>query len=88
MSCARSSDGAGARDPSLRLGLGSSSLTCSSSTWSLKCELENGSMISSGWTEKSIGESGATTRESGAATEGIYALSGKRSKTKEEDREA
>ena len=88
MSCAKSSGGAGTGDPSLRLGLGSSSLTCSSSTCSLKCELENGSMISSGWTEKSIGESGATTRGSGAATEGICALSGKRSKTKEEDREA
>ena len=45
-------------------------------------------MISSGWTEKSIGESGATTRGSGVATEGICASSGKRSKTEEEDKEA
>ena len=45
-------------------------------------------MISSGWTEKSIGESGATTRGSGATTEGICASSRKRSKTEEEDKEA
>ena len=38
-------------------------------------------MISGGWTEKS-------TRELGAAIEGICALSGKRFKTEEEDREA
>ena len=44
-------------------------------------------MISSDWTKKSIGESGAITRGSGADTEGIYASSGKRSKTEEEDRE-
>ena len=42
-------------DPSLRLG--SSFSTCSSSTCSLKGELGNGSKISGGWTEKSIGES-------------------------------
>ena len=70
---------AGAKDPSLRLG--SSSSTCSSSTYSLKGELGKRSRIFGGWTEKSIGESGA-------ATEGICASSGKRSKTKEEDREA
>ena len=45
-------------------------------------------MISGGWTEKSTGESRVTTRGSGAATEGIYASSGKSSKTEEEDREA
>ena len=45
-------------------------------------------MIFGGWTEKSTGESRATTEGSGAATEGICASSGKRSKTKEEDREA
>ena len=66
-------------DPSS--GLGSLSSTCSSSTCSLKGELGNGSMISGGWTEKS-------TRELGAAIEGICASSGKRSKTEEEDREA
>ena len=91
MSCARSSGGARAGDPSS--GLGSSSSTCSSSTYSsstcsLKGELEKGSKVSSGWIEKSIGESGATTRGSGAATKGICASSGKRSKTEEEDREA
>ena len=72
MSCARSSSGAGARDPSS--GLGSSSSTCS-----LKGELGKGSNISSGWIEKSIGGSRAPT-------EGICASSGKRSKTEEEDR--
>jgi len=61
--------------------LGSSSSTCSSSTCSLNGELGKGSRISGGWTEKSTGESGATT-------EGICASSGKRSKTEEEDREA
>ena len=81
MFCARSLGGIGAGDPSL--GLGSWSLTCS-----LKGELGNGSKISGGWTEKSIGESGATTRGSGATTEGICALSGKRSKIEKEDREA
>ena len=86
MSCTRSSSGVGARDPSL--GLGSSSLTCSSSTCSLKGELGNGSKISGGWTEKSTEESRATIRGSGAATEGICASSGKRSKTEEKDREA
>ena len=45
-------------------------------------------MISSGWTEKSTEESRATTRGLGAVTEGICASSRKRSKTKEEDREA
>ena len=45
-------------------------------------------MIPSNWTEKFIGESGATTRGLGATIEGICALFGKRSKTKEEDREA
>ena len=86
MSCERSSGGAGAGDPSL--GLGSSSSTYSSSTYSLKVELGKGSMISSGWIEKSTGESGTTTVGSGATTGGICALSGKRSKTEEEDREA
>ena len=88
MSRARSLGGARAGDPSLGLGLGSSSSTYSSSTRSLKGELKKGSMISGGWTEKSTGKSGATTEESGAATEGICASYGKRSKTKEEDREA
>ena len=90
---ARSSGGARTKDPSS--GLGSSSSTCSSSTCSLKGELGKGSNIYGGWTEKSIGESGANigesganTRESGAATEGIYALFGKRSKIDKEDREA
>ena len=45
-------------------------------------------MISGGWTEKSTGELRVTTRGSGVATEGIYASSGKSSKTEEEDREA
>ena len=95
MFCARSSGGARAGDPSLGLGLSSSSSTCSSSTCTLNGELGKGSRISGGWTEKSIGESGATTRGSGATTEGsgavskgICASSGKRSKTEEEDREA
>ena len=79
MSCARSSSRAGAGDPSS--GLGSSSSTCSSSTCSLKGELGKGSKISSGWTEKSTGGSGA-------ATKGIRTSSRKRSKTKEEDWEA
>ena len=70
-----------ARDPSS--GLGSSSSTCS-----LKGELGKGSKVSGGWIEKSIGESGATTRESGVAIEGICASFGKRSKTEEEVREA
>ena len=83
---ARSLGGVGAGDPSLRLGLGSSFLTCSSSTYSLKGELGNGSMISGGWTKKSTGESGATTVGSGASTRGICTSSGKRSKTEEEDR--
>ena len=86
MSCARSSGGVRARDPSSRLG--SSFSTCSSSTYSLKGELGKGSNISGGWTEKSRGESRATTRGSRTATEGICALSGKRSKIEKEDREA
>ena len=86
MSCARSSGGAGAGDPSS--GLGSSSSTCSSSPCSLKGELGKGSRIFGGWTEKSTGELGATTVGSRAATEGICASSRKRSKTKEEDKEA
>ena len=85
MSCTRSSSGVGAGDPST--GLGSSSLTCSSSTCSLNGELGNGSRISGGWTEKSTGESEATTVGSGAITKGICALSRKRSKIEEEDRE-
>ena len=86
MSCARSSSGAGAGDPSS--GLGSSSSTCSSSTCSLKGELGKGSRISGGWIEKSTGKSGATIGGSGAATEGMCASFGKRSKTEEEDKEA
>ena len=86
MSCARSSGGVGAGDPSS--GLGSSSSTCSSSTYSLKGELGKGSRISGGWTEKFIGESKVTTGGSGATTKGICASSGKRSKIEEEDREA
>ena len=81
MSCVRSSSGVGVGDPSS--GLGSSSSTCS-----LKSELGKGSRISDGWTEKSTGESGATTGELEAAIEGICASSRKRSKTEEEDREA
>ena len=77
MSCARSLGGAGAGEPSSRLGLGSLSSTCSSSTCSLKGELGKGSMISGGWTEKSIGESGATIGGSRATTEGICASFGK-----------
>ena len=68
--------------------LGSSSSTCSSSTYSLNGELGKESRISGGWTEQSTGESGATTGGSGAVTKGICASSGKRSKTEEEDREA
>ena len=79
MSCARSSGGARARDPSLRLG--SSSSPCSSSTCSLKSDLGKASKISNSWIEKFIGGLGATI-------EGICGLSGKRSKTKEVDREA
>ena len=86
MSCARSSGKARVGDPSS--GLGRSFSTCSSSTCSLKGELGKGSRISSGWIEKSTGELEAITRGSGAATEGICASSGKRSKTEEEDREA
>ena len=69
MSCARSSGETRVRDPSSGLGLGSSSSTCSSSTYSLKSELGKGSMISGGWTEKSTRESGATIGGSGVATE-------------------
>ena len=61
MSYARSLGGAGARDPSS--GLGGSSSTCLSSTYSLKGAL-------------------------GATIEGICGSFGKRSKTKEVDREA
>ena len=86
MSCARSSGGARAGDPSS--GLGSSSSTCSSSTCSLNGELGKGSRISGGWTEKFTRELGATTVGSGATVGGICASSGKRSKTEEEDREA
>ena len=86
MSCVRSLGGVGAGGPSSRLG--SLSSTCSSSTCSLKGELGKGSMISGGWTEKSTGESGATTGGSRAAIEEICTSSGKRSKTEEEDREA
>ena len=86
MSCARSSGGAGAGDPSSRLG--SSSSTYASSTCSLKGELGKGSKVSGGWTEKSTRESGATTEGSGTTIEGICASSGKKSKTAEEDREA
>ena len=81
MSCARSSSEAEAGDLSSGLGLSSTSSTCSSSTCSLKSELGKGSMISGGWTEKSIGELGV-------ATEGICASSRKSSKTEEKDREA
>ena len=84
MSCARSSVGVG--DPSS--GLGSSSSACASSTYSLKDELGKRSKVSGGWTEKSIGESGATIEGSRAATEGICASFGKRYKTEEEDKEA
>ena len=86
MSCARSSGGVGAGD--LSSGLGSSSLTYSSSTYSLKGELGKGLRMSSGWTEKSIGESRAAIGGSEATTKGICASSRKRSKTEEEDREA
>ena len=86
MSYTRSSGGAGASD--LSSGLGRLSSTCLSSICSLKDELGNGSRISSGWTDKSTGKLGATIEGSGIAIEGIYASSGKRSKTKEEDREA
>ena len=81
MSCARSSGEIGARDPSS--GLGSSSSTCS-----LKSELEKGSRTTGGWTELSTGESKKATRGSGVATEGICASYRKRSKTEEEDSEA
>ena len=54
MFCARSLGGVRVGDPSSRLG--SSSLTCS-----LNGELGKGSVISGGWIEKSIGESGVTT---------------------------
>ena len=73
-------------DPSS--GLGSLSSTCSSFTYSLKGELGKGSKVSGGWTEKSIGGSGATIGRSGAVTEGICASSRKRSKTEKQDKEA
>ena len=81
MSCARSLGEASS-------GLNGSSSTCSSSTCSLKGELRKGSKIFCDWTEKSIGESEATTRGLGVATEGICASFGKRFKTEEKDREA
>ena len=81
MSCARSSSGARAGDPSS--GLGSSFSNCS-----LKSELEKGSRTTGGWTELSTGESKKATRGSGVATEGICASYRKRFKTEEEDSEA
>ena len=83
MSYARSSGRAGAGD--LSLGLGSSSLTYSSSTCSLKAELGKGSRIFGGWIEKSTRKSGATTGGSGVATKGICASSRRRSQIEEED---
>ena len=80
-SCARSSGRARAGDLSSRLG-GSSS-TCSSST-----SLLDTSKISSSWIEKSIGRSRVTIGGSGVTIEGMCGLSGKRSKTKEVDKEA
>ena len=77
ISCARSSDGAGDRNPSL--GFGGSSLTCSSSTYSLKGDLEKASKIYGGWIEKFI-------RGSGVTIEGMCSSFGKRSKTEEVDR--
>ena len=79
MSCARSSGGVEAGDPSS--GLGGSSSTCSSSTSSLEGDLEEASILFGGWTEKSI-------RGLGATIEGMCGSSGKRSKTEEVDREA
>ena len=86
MSCARSSGGVGAGD--LSSGLGSLSLTYSSSIYSLKGELGKGLRMSGGWTEKFIGELRAAIEGSKATTEGICASSRKRSKIEEEDREA
>ena len=57
MSCARSSGGAGAGDPSS--GLGSLSSTCSSSTYSLEGDLGEASKISDDRTKNSIGGLGA-----------------------------
>ena len=54
----------------------------------IKGELGKGLRIFGGLTEKSIGESGATTGGLRAAIEGICALFGKRSKIEEEDRGA
>ena len=79
MSCARSSGGAGAGNPSL--GLGGSSSTCSSSTCSLEGDLGEASILFGGWIEKSI-------RGSGATIEGMCGSFGKRSKIDEVDREA
>ena len=79
MSCARSSGGAGAGNPSL--GLGGSSSTCSSSTYSLKSDLGKAQKILVNWTEKSIEGLGATIEE-------ICGSYGKRFKTNEVDREA
>ena len=85
MSYARSSSGVGVGDPSSMLG--SSSLTFSSSTCSLKGELEKGLKIFSDQRGKSTRESEAATGGSKVATEGICSSSGKRSKTEGEDRE-
>ena len=69
------------RGPKLKVG-------SSSSTCLLKGELGKRLKISGGWTEKSTGESRATTGGSRAVIEGICASSRKRSKIEEEDREA
>ena len=79
MSCVRSLGRLGAGDPSS--GFGGSSLTCSSSTCSLECDLGETSKISGGWTKKTIEGSRAIIEE-------IYGSSRKRSKTEEVDREA
>ena len=73
MSCVRSSGRVGVGDLSSRLG-------DSSSTCSLEGDPREASNISSGWIEKSIGGSKVTI-------EGRCGSSGKRSKTKEVDRE-
>ena len=88
MSYGRSSGRARAGDLSSGLGLGSLSSNCSSSNYSLKGELEKGSALSGGWTDKSTRESGATIGGSRAVTEGICDSFGKRLKTEEEDSEA
>ena len=88
MSYGRSSGRARAGDLSSGLGLGSLSSNCSSSNYSLKGELEKGSALSGGWTDKSTRESGATIGGSRITIKGIYGSSRKRSKTDEVDREA